>query len=72
VFLAGDFNGWCPDGQRMKRAKKGEDTFVAMVDLEPGCHEFRYVVDGEWVCCPEAPRRANEFGDENSVIEVCC
>jgi 1,4-alpha-glucan branching enzyme len=69
VYLAGDFNGWDPTARRMKRQKKGEPTFVAVVDLEPGRYEYKYVADGEWVCS-EGERVVNDQGTENSVIEV--
>ena len=71
IFLAGDFNDWDPTTRRMKRVKKGEDTFLAVVELEPGRYEFKYVVDGEWLCCPSAERSATEDGFENSVVVVC-
>ena len=70
VFLTGDFSGWDPEARRMKRVRRGEDSFVATVHLEPGCYEFKYVLDGEWVCDPHLPRVANGLGVENSVIEV--
>ena len=70
VYIAGCFNGWDPTARRMKRVRKGKDEFVAVLELEPGRHEFRYVVDGEWVCCPSAPRVPNDQGTENSVVEV--
>ena len=69
VHLAGDFNQW--QGRRMRRARKGEDVFAVVLALKPGRYEFKYVVDGEWVCCPHAARVANALGTENSVIEVC-
>jgi 1,4-alpha-glucan branching enzyme len=70
VYLAGDFNEWNPTARRMKRVHKDTDTFVAQVNLSPGRHEFRYVVDGKWVCCPTSPRVPNTMGTENSVVEV--
>jgi len=70
VYLAGDFNGWSPSVRRMKRVRKGEDAFVAIVELSLGDHEFRYVVDGEWRCCPTSPRVPNDLGTENSVVTV--
>lgn len=70
VHLAGDFNGWAPSARRMKRQRKGEDVFVAVVDLAPGEHEFKYFVDGVWTCCPEAPRVGNDCDSENSVLTV--
>jgi len=70
VYLAGDFNDWDPEARRMKRVRKGEPRFVAVLDLPPGRYEFKYVVDGEWMCCPHAPRVRNNQGTENSVVEV--
>lgn len=70
VFVAGTFNDWDPTARRMKRAKKSEPVFVAVLDLPPGRHEFKYVVDGQWVCCPNSEAVPNEVGDQNSVIEV--
>jgi len=54
----------------MKRERRGSDVFVAVLDLPPARYEYKYVVDGEWVCCPVAPRVSNAFGTQNSVIVV--
>ena len=70
VHLTGTFNGWDPTARRMKRVRKGGDEFVAVLELEPGRHEYKYVADGEWICCPHALRVPNDQGTENSVIEV--
>jgi len=70
VCLAGTFNNWNPTARRMKRVSKAKPDFVAVLDLEPGRYEYKYVVDGEWLCCPDAPRVPNDQGTENSVIEV--
>lgn len=70
VFLAGDFNRWDPAELRLGRVRKGKPRFAGLVSLPPGRHEFRYIVDGEWVCCPLSPRVRNASGEENSVVEV--
>jgi 1,4-alpha-glucan branching enzyme len=70
VFLAGDFNDWDPAGRRMIRTSNGEGRFVSLVELSPGRYEYRYVVDGVWTCCPQAPRVINPCGSENSVVDV--
>ena len=70
VFLAGDFNGWDGEARRLKRVRKGQDAFVAVMDLDPGTYEFKYVVDGEWRCCPASPRVGNVLGGENSIVVV--
>ena len=67
VALAGDFNGWQPT--RMKRQKGG--AFAATVPLHPGTHEYRFVVDGEWVPDPDHEQHVpNPYGSVNSLAEV--
>ncbi len=70
VFLAGDFNDWDPTARRMKRVRKGGSEFAAVVELEPGRYQFKYIVDGDWCCCPHSPRERSAEGIENSVLEV--
>lgn len=69
VYLAGDFCGWDPEHVRMRRAPKS-DQFVKHLELEPGVYQFKYVVDGQWVCDPGMPTVVDDQGTENSVIEV--
>jgi 1,4-alpha-glucan branching enzyme len=68
VILAGDFNNWdetCimnmePNG----RCKK---TFM----LSPGRYEYKFKVDGRWLCDPENPIQCNNVhGTMNSAIVV--
>jgi 1,4-alpha-glucan branching enzyme len=70
VYLAGDFNGWEAECTRMRRSRNGEHTFVARLDLEPGVYQFKYLVDGQWLCDPTCPTVASDLGTENSVMEV--
>lgn len=65
VSLAGDFNGWRP--QAMQRQKDG--TFVRVVPVAPGPHEYKYIVEGEWVTDPDVNVwAANCYGTVNSVL----
>ena len=69
VSLAGDFNGWASDGTPLKRDDAGH--WEATVALAPGRHEYKFVVDGEWVPDPLARDHVrNQHGTLNSVIEV--
>ena len=66
VCLAGDFNNWTP----MPMEKTGNE-FQVMVELEPGEYQYKFVVDGQWMDDPSAPKTAvNVFGTTNSVILV--
>jgi 1,4-alpha-glucan branching enzyme len=69
VQLVGDFTSWQEKPIRLKKARDG--TWKATVTLEPGVHEYRFLVDGEWKSDPECTEsRPNPFGAENSVREV--
>ena len=69
VELAGSFNGWQPDGGRMARQKDG--TFRRRLQLDPGEHRYKFLVDGQWVEDPEAEHQAmNAFGTCDSVVTV--
>ena len=62
VFLAGSFNGWDARQQPMRPTKGG--VWTAALQLPPGTHEYKFVVDGRWCC--------NPHGDEPSEATVSC
>ncbi|MBL8114579.1 MAG: glycogen-binding domain-containing protein [Acidobacteria bacterium] len=68
VFLAGTFNDWDPAATEMQRDPSG--TWFLSLQLDPGDHEYRFVVDGEWCCETGARTVPNAFGSVNSVITV--
>lgn len=69
VFLAGTFNVWSAGERRMIKTKDG--SFRARMALEPGRHEYKFVVDGEWVNDPQAPGEIrNACGTTNGVVVV--
>jgi 1,4-alpha-glucan branching enzyme len=68
VYLAGSFNEWDPSQKRMVKTKDG--SFRARIKLPPGKHEYKFVVDGQWIEDEEADTVVNELGTANSVIEI--
>jgi 1,4-alpha-glucan branching enzyme len=65
--IAGDFNNWQP--QAMRKNRKGE--FVAVVPLDKGTYEYKYLVDGRWVSDPDNNTfAANPYGTLNSVASI--
>ena len=76
VFLAGSFNGWDPTVNPMEREDGGRWTTT--LNLAPGRHEFKFVVDGAWCCEPgcaalnaDSPRCIeNAFGTKNCLLKV--
>ena len=69
VSLAGDFNDWNPTSMPMRRGHDG--VWRRNVSLKPGCHEYRFVADGDWLDDPAAGQRiANTLGTRNCVRMV--
>lgn len=70
AFIAGDFNDWDPSSVRMRKMPRQDGLFVRILHLSAGQHEFKFVVDGDWRCCPHTPRCISPMGTINSVVEV--
>ncbi len=69
VCLAGSFNEWNPSRTPMKKDWRGR--WKTTIPLPPGKHEYKFILDGEWVTDPQCRETvANPFGGENSVISV--
>jgi len=69
VCVAGSFNGWKPE--RTPLALEGNGRWVGDLAVNPGRHEYLFVVDGQWLPDPNAKESVqNPFGGRNSVLLV--
>ncbi len=69
VFVAGSFNGWNPTQLPMPESPKGE--YKITMTLQPGRHEYKFVVNGEWILDPLCSDcHPNSVGSLNSVVAV--
>jgi 1,4-alpha-glucan branching enzyme len=69
VQLVGDFTHWQEEPVSLKKDPEG--VWRTAVDLKPGNHHYRFLVDGQWRDDPECTLRVpNPFGGENSVRVV--
>jgi len=71
VVLVGDFNGWRTDAATPMHSR-GDGTFTAGLELQPGRYAYAFVVDGRRVL-PDPGASAYEddgFGGRNSVLEL--
>lgn len=71
VNLAGTFNNWDKNATPMRRDADGV-TWRVEVQLEPGIHYYKFVLDGErWIVDPKAKRNEDDGnGNVNSVLEI--
>jgi 1,4-alpha-glucan branching enzyme len=69
VQLVGDFTHWQEKPLAMK--KEGGGVWRIDVELPPGTHHYRFLVDGQWRDDPECTVRVpNPFGGHNAVRQV--
>lgn len=67
VFVAGTFNHWDAASHPMKRSRNG--IWKITIELDRDDHEYKYVVDGEWIHDDVNPDYViNEFGTRNSIF----
>ncbi len=69
VRVSGGFCDWSSVG--IPLAKRGDGHWECVVPIEPGDHEYRFIVDGTWLPDPHNARAcSNEFGGSNSLVSV--
>jgi chromosome partitioning protein len=69
VCVTGDFTEWSVQGHPLRRHEDG--TWHAHVPVDPGCYEYKFIVDGVWKIDPDNPERTrNSYGQLNSVAVV--
>lgn len=69
VLLVGDFTHW--QQQPIPLHKDQDGVWSASVDLAPGRHTYRFIVDAEWRDDPECTLRVpNPFGGQDMVREA--
>jgi AMP-activated protein kinase-like protein len=68
VYLAGEFNDWKPDGQRMD-GPDAQGRYTAKAQLKAGEYLYKFVLDGKhWRADPGNPDHAGS--NQNSVLHV--
>ena len=69
VHVVGSFNGWNLRATPMRRDSIGD--WAVEIELPPGEHRYRLLVDGEWRDDPSAQQTAlNPFGGFDAIMVV--
>ncbi len=69
IQLVGDFTQW--EKQPIPLHKDSGSVWRATVQLQPGPHRYRFLVDGQWQNDPAcALRVANPYGSEDCLRKV--
>lgn len=68
AFVVGSFNNWSPGADPLTRGTNG---WLATLELEPGKHSYKFLVDGEWMTDPANPEtETTAEGHINSILLV--
>jgi hypothetical protein len=68
VALAGSFNRW--NQSQLLFAREGAG-WVCRIDLAPGKHTYKFIVDGNWIIDPANPKtEEDDAGNVNSVLVI--
>ncbi|MEE3337717.1 MAG: hypothetical protein VX255_15130 [Candidatus Latescibacterota bacterium] len=69
VSVAGSFNERDPFAKALRQGK--DAVWMTWASLPAGTHEYRFIIDGEWLEDPSADtKQPNAFGSYNSVVSV--
>ncbi|CAM0135982.1 hypothetical protein VKS41_005641 [Umbelopsis sp. WA50703] len=66
VYVTGTFNGW---KQKIHLVKSSQD-FSAVLELPPGTHRLKFIVDDEWKCSNDLETATDPDGNLVNYIEV--
>ena len=71
VFIGGTFNGWKPSCFHKLRDKKRDGSYRTLLQIKKGRHEYRFLVNGQWLLDPTLPVSASgEEATLNNVMDV--
>ena len=66
VAVAGDWDWSNP----RPLSKNSKGVFSVDLPLPPGRHQFKFVIDGQWITSDAYPKCDNGIGEENNYIEI--
>ncbi|CAB4377266.1 unnamed protein product [Rhizophagus irregularis] len=66
VFVTGTFNDW----KYNVRLSKSSNDFTTVIDLEPGTHKLKFIVDDEWKCSNDFSTATDPDGNLVNYLEV--
>ncbi|KAE8660141.1 Sucrose nonfermenting 4-like protein [Hibiscus syriacus] len=65
VFICGSFNRWA-ELLPMSQVEGTPNVFQAVCAVSHGCHEYKFLVDGEWRHDEPQPHKNGEYGIVNT------
>lgn len=68
VIVTGSFNKW---DRKLFKMNKTDDGWELKLELRPGIHQYKFIVDEQWMHDPNNKMKVkNEYHEYNSLIEI--
>ncbi|TNJ28220.1 5'-AMP-activated protein kinase, beta-1 subunit [Giardia muris] len=67
VYCVGSFNNWT---ERVPLQRNHAGIWFAVLYLPPGVYQYKFIVDGNWVCAQDQPQCRDSDGNLNNVIHI--
>ena len=68
VQVAGSWNKWKPHNLVLNSQE--DNSWSLSLKLKPGCYQYKYIIDGEWIHDPSKQWRDDGKGNINNIIKV--
>jgi len=66
VAVTGTWNNW----NEIHPLNRSEHDFTSILELPPGVHQYKFIVDGKWKHAPEQPVATDSRGNINNCMEI--
>ncbi|XP_063901161.1 5'-AMP-activated protein kinase subunit beta-1-like [Zophobas morio] len=66
IYVTGTFNNW----RERIPLNKSREEFTTIINLPPGTHQFKFIVDNEWKINPDLPTMPDRSGAVNNFLEI--
>ncbi|ORE11724.1 AMPKBI-domain-containing protein [Rhizopus microsporus var. microsporus] len=70
VYVTGTFNGWKHKIKLVKRQDDITHDFSAVLELPPGTHRLKFIVDDEWKCSNDLETATDPDGNLVNYLQV--
>ncbi len=69
VFVTGAWDNWSTKTPLHRTGPA--DPFTAVLSMPVGVHQYKYIVDGNWMHNKSLPTKTDQHGNLNNIINVC-
>jgi len=70
VSVCGSWDGWVGRYDMTREMNTGQNSWTLVMELPRGTHQFKYIVDGNWMHDSDFASAKDEHGNINNICKV--